>query len=162
MPADLNKALVQASGDGRIKAVKLLLPVSNPKAGSSLALQMTAKNGHLEIVELLLLVSDPKADSSWALRLATGNGHLEVVRLLLPVSDLKSNDSWALRHAAKSGHLEIVKLLLPRSNYTEVLKLTHFVDSVELPRTHAMLALDKLRTRQTNPAPAGATPRLRA
>jgi ankyrin repeat protein len=48
---------------------------------------LAATKGHLEIVKLLIPVSDPKAGGSYALRLAAENGHLEIVKLLIPVSD---------------------------------------------------------------------------
>jgi len=40
----------------------LLIPVSNPKANNSIALQCAAENGHTDIVKLLIPVSDAKAD----------------------------------------------------------------------------------------------------
>jgi hypothetical protein len=74
---------------------------------------MAAYNGHKEIVEMLLPVSDPKASHSRALQEAAKNGYKEVVEMLLPVSDLKARGSEALRLAAKGGHKEIVEMLAP-------------------------------------------------
>ncbi len=148
--------------------------MSDPKAGDSLALLYAAQSGHLEIVKLLLPVSDHKAAGSWALQMAAKNGHLEIVKLLLPVSDPKAGDSLALTSAATNGHLEIIKLLLPLSDIDVVMLNTDFIEtsgcdlllsclplakvtgfiathqSLDLPRSRAMLAADSLSYRNVS------------
>lgn len=47
-----------------------------------------ARYGDIETVRKLLPLVDPKADNSYALQWAAYNGHLEIVRLLIPVSDI--------------------------------------------------------------------------
>ena len=49
---------------------------------NNISLQRAAENGDLECVKLLLPVSDPKAMNSYALRWAAENGHVECVELL--------------------------------------------------------------------------------
>lgn len=109
-------ALVLAAKNGHAECVKLLIPVSDPKAHGSLALSHAASNGHLECVKLLIPVSSPKANDSRALHIASMDGHAECVKILIPVSDPMADDSRALRSAASGGHAECIMFLIPVSN----------------------------------------------
>jgi len=115
-PKAYNIALQCAAEKGYTKIVKLLIPVSDLKTCNNYTLQCAAEYGHLEIVKLLLSVLDPKEYNSYALRLAAYNGHIEVVKILIPVSDPKACNSYALRLAAQHGYTEIVKRLIPVSD----------------------------------------------
>ena len=95
-----NDALCYAAKKGNIEIVKLLIPISDPKALDSYALRYASMNGNVELIKLLIPVSDPKALDSQALRTAAYYGHIEVVKMLIPISDPKANDSLALRWAA--------------------------------------------------------------
>jgi len=108
-------ALRWAAENGYTDIVKLLLPLSDPKACDSEALVLAARNGYLDIVKLLLPVSDPLTYDGEALRWAAKYGYLKITKLLLPFSNSKANNSEALVAAACNGHLEIVKLLIPVS-----------------------------------------------
>lgn len=85
------------------------------------ALMLACVEGEEEFVRLLLPLSDPKAsdrDGETALMLASF-GHPACVALLLPVSDPKASDAdgWtALMWAASSGSQRCVELLLPHSD----------------------------------------------
>ena len=59
------------------------------------ALRRASKIGHAECVKLLIPVSDPKANESYALKIASTFGHIECVKLLIPVSDPKADNSYA-------------------------------------------------------------------
>ena len=83
------------------------------------AIILPARSGHEAIVRLLLPVSDLKAGGSLALAVAARNGHEAIVRLLLPVSDPKASDSSALAWAAESGHEAIVEILIESSSAAE-------------------------------------------
>ena len=106
-----NGALVSAVLNGHSKCIKLLIPVSDPKADNSQALSLAARNGYADCVKLLIPVSDPKADNSKALSLAARNGYADCVKLLIPVSDPKADNSKALREAQENDHLDCVTLL---------------------------------------------------
>ena len=114
--ADNSSALARAAKHGHAECVELLIPVSNPNANNSGALGWAVHNGHAECVKLLIPVSDPKHDNSLALRVAAGQGYLECVKLLIPISDPKDDNSAALATAAEHGHTECVKILLPVSD----------------------------------------------
>ena len=94
--ADCTEALELASEKGYAPCVKLLIPVSKPKAGKSCALLWASFGGHTECVKLLIPVSDPKSDNSGALRLASMKDHQDCVELLLPHSDISkfSDKEW--------------------------------------------------------------------
>jgi len=79
--------LLQAAVDGDAVEVQRLIPLSDPKAYGSRALQMATQNGHIECVKLLIPVSDPKANNSSALQFAVSLDHTECVDLLYPVSE---------------------------------------------------------------------------
>ncbi len=110
--AACSSLLQLAAESGHLEIVRLLLPLSEPKANNSLALCHAARCGHLEVVKLLLPVSDPLAANSLALYCAATKGDLEVVRALLPSSSVYAKDFLVLRTASARGHLEIVRLLL--------------------------------------------------
>jgi len=111
-----NEALRSAAINGHTKIVKLLIPVSDPKAINSEALRIAAESGYTEIVKLLIPVSNPKAQENEALRSAVYNEYTKIVKLLIPVSNPKANSSYTLRLAAENGYTEIVKLLIPVSD----------------------------------------------
>lgn len=110
------KLLLQAAAQGNLDEVWRLIPLSDPKANYSCALDVAAQNGHTSCVELLVPISDPKAGNSFALRWAAANGHTSCVDLLIPVSDPKAQDSSALQFAIAFGHTECVDLLYPISD----------------------------------------------
>jgi ankyrin repeat protein len=110
-----NQALFNASKQGNLELVELLLSHCNPEANNSYALRCAAANGHFAIVELLIPHSDPHANDSQALTHAAANGHLAIARLLLPHYDPKAYGLQPLSQAARYGHLAIVELLLPHS-----------------------------------------------
>lgn len=89
------------------------------------ALMLACVEGEEVFVRLLLPLSDPKAserDGETALILAAF-GHPECVELLLPVSDAMASDAdgWtALMWAASSGSERCVELLLPHSDAAAV------------------------------------------
>lgn len=114
--ANHSRALYSAAAAGQVHVVSELIPVSDPLAADSDALRMAACNGHLDVVQALIRVCDPKADDSAALRLAAQNGHLAIVCKLIPLSDPSANESEALRVASRNGHLNIVQALLPVSD----------------------------------------------
>jgi hypothetical protein len=99
---------------------ELIKEGANTKADNSLVLQWAAEHGHTDIVKLLIPLTDPKALSSYALQLAAEYGHIEIVKLLIPVSDPKAGDSLALQLAAEYEYIEIVKLLIPVSDESVV------------------------------------------
>jgi len=79
--------LIQAADHGDVVEVRRLIPLSNPKAHRSEALQFAVYRGHIECVKLLIPVSNPKEHNSYALQEASSNGHLACVELLYPVSE---------------------------------------------------------------------------
>ena len=81
--------LIKAIEKNDIDEVKRLIPVSDPKANDSEALQLAALHGYAKIVMLLIPVSDPKASNSRALELAISKGYTNIAELLAPVCDPK-------------------------------------------------------------------------
>jgi hypothetical protein len=116
--AQANGAIRQASENGHIEVVRLLLtdPRVDPSALDNYAIRFASQNGHLDVVRLLL--TDPRVDPSprdnYAIRWVSEIGHLEMVRLLLtdPRVDPSARDNEAIRLASKNGHVEVVRLLL--------------------------------------------------
>ena len=117
--SDYTEALKYASLEGHAECVKLLIPVSDPKANESIALLTASNCGHAECVKLLIPVSNVKANNSQALSYAAVAGHLECVKLLIPVSNPKSNKSRALLWAAEVNRYDCIKLLLPYSDISK-------------------------------------------
>jgi ankyrin repeat protein len=118
---ELNVRLKQAAELGDVAALtQALEDGAHAKADESRALRLAAACGHVECVKLLVPVSDPKAGGKKrglrALTLAASNGHSEGVRLLIAVSDPLADDSLALRWAAYKGRADCVALLLPASD----------------------------------------------
>ena len=109
------KLLIQAAESGDAVEVQRLIPISNPKANDSQALQCAAFDGHIKCVKLLIPVSDPKTHNSAALQMAARNGHTQCVQLLIPVSDPKTRNSAALQMATRNGHTQCVEFLYPVS-----------------------------------------------
>lgn len=110
------KALGFAAIHGHAECVKLLIPVSNPKANDSDPLSLAAFRGHADCVALLAPVSDPTARQSYALRQAAAAGHSDCVAILIPISNPAALDSHALELAAENGHAACVALLAPISD----------------------------------------------
>ncbi len=109
-------ALEEASANGRIEAVRLLLQKVSDEEDISQALISASFYGQEEVVRLLLRDkrADPATKVNKAIRDASNRGHIDVVRLLLkdPRVDPTANNSEALRSASVNGELEIVRLLL--------------------------------------------------
>jgi len=119
-------ALIDAIREGRFSEVERLLPISDPEANDSAALEVAAQCGHVEIVKLLLPVSAPQNPRCVALVMAVSQGHVDVVKLLLPFSDAQKNQSYALQLAVHGGNAAMIDLLIPVSDYQLALKrLSH-------------------------------------
>lgn len=142
------KLLLQAAAQGNLDEVWRLIPLSDPKANYSCALDVAAQNGHTSCVELLVPISDPKAGNSFALRWAAANGHTSCVDLLIPVSDPKAQDSSALQFAIAFGHTPCVELLYPVSDpivALQELQHDHPDDYSKWGRLHEMIEAKRLR-----------------
>ena len=85
--SEFDLALRLAAEHGHTECVRLLIPVSNPKANKSSSLWMAAEMGHLEIVKLLIPCSDPLALNSYALQVAVLEKRADCVEVLYPHSD---------------------------------------------------------------------------
>lgn len=121
---DLNWALMKASTNGHLEAVKLLI-----RAGADIhiqnedSLRWASTKGHLEVVELLVqLGADIHSLKDYSLREASRNDHLEIVRFLLKAgANVHAEEDDAVRKASSRGHLEIVKLLIKHGANIHVL-----------------------------------------
>lgn len=120
-----NRALRDASGNGRLALVQLLVshgaeteplhedhrPYVRPSA-----LELAAKNGHIEMVQYLLnqgVIGHNETNGSYTtgLKYASQSGYLDVVELLLKAgADLNVDN--AIHAAAFGGHLKILNPLL--------------------------------------------------
>jgi ankyrin repeat protein len=122
----LDRALVEAAGDGDINDIEELLRaganVNGIVPGDGSPLIAAAGDGHVEAVRFLLnRGADPNLAVSGdgnPLIAAAGDGHFEVVRLLLdrgadPNAPVPG-DGNALIAAAGDGHVNVVALLLDR------------------------------------------------
>ena len=134
---------VMGNSDQAFETVRLLIPMSNPKAKQSRALNCAASKKRYDILELLLPHSDisdgvalllaceagclrsvkrlcecvdPKIHDSHPLRKAVAAGHVDIVKFLLPLSDLKAKNSLALVLASQKNHQNIFDLLYPVSD----------------------------------------------
>ena len=82
--AELDAQLVDASEDGRVEVVRLLIAAG----------------------------ADVHRYGDYALRAASLNGHAEVVQMLLYAgANVHARDSSALRYAVENGHVEVIKIL---------------------------------------------------
>ena len=77
-----------------------------------LCLAAIAWGGHKECVRLLLPVSDPKAQDSYALRGSALYGHVECVKLLLPVSGALCEIDGLFEAVIESGQATMAALLV--------------------------------------------------
>jgi hypothetical protein len=85
---ELNGRLISAARWGNLTALEqALADGAQTRRGDSWALREAALGGHADCVKLLIPVSDPKAHESYALRWAAHEGHADCVALLLPASD---------------------------------------------------------------------------
>jgi hypothetical protein len=122
----LNRALLEASEDGKLKDVEELLAdgadINGIVEGDGTALIVAASAGNKPMVQFLLQQgADPnvaaKGDGN-ALIEAADEGHVEIVDLLLNsgarVNETVEGDENALIKASGSGHVEVVRLLLSR------------------------------------------------
>lgn len=116
---ETTEALCKSAEGGHLDAVRLLIPVSDPRACNSYPLRWAARCGQLDVVAELLPLSDPTAEDCDALRGAARSGELDVVRVLVPVSDPKAY-SRALFDAAVGGHANVIRELLPLSDPGDV------------------------------------------
>lgn len=122
----LNRALVEASEDGKIKDVEELLAegadINGIVEGDGTALIVAARAGEKPLVQFLLQRgADPNVASRGdgnALIMAAEEGHTEIVVLLLNsgarVNEVVEGDENALIKASGSGHVDVVQLLLSR------------------------------------------------
>jgi len=129
------KELLEASKNGNLKKVELLLKENNvdinekDSIGDSIgntALMEACEYGHLEIVKLLIEKgADVNLDNNFgitALMYASKKGYLKIIELLLKNdADINYQDNYgknsaytALIYACKEGQLETVKLLLKK------------------------------------------------
>jgi ankyrin repeat protein len=124
--ARMDRALVEAAGDGELEDVRDLLDnggnVNAAVDGDGSPLIAAARDGHAEVVRLLL---DRGADPNLgvpgdgnALIMAAREGHLSIVVLLLDrdaaIDQVVPGDENALIQASGAGELEVVKLLIAR------------------------------------------------
>jgi beta-lactamase regulating signal transducer with metallopeptidase domain len=122
----LNRALLKASDDGKLKEVEELLAegadINGVVEGDGTALIIAARAGNKTLVQFLLNHgADPNVAASGdgnALIMAAQRGHTEIVDLLLNhgarVNEIVPGDENALINASGSGHLDVVQLLLSR------------------------------------------------
>lgn len=122
----INRALLEASGDGDMKEVEELLAagaeINGVVEGDGTALIVAARAGDKAMVQFLLQRgADPNVAASGdgnPLIMAAREGHTEIVELLLNngarVNEIVETDENALIQASGSGHVEVVKLLLSR------------------------------------------------
>jgi len=122
---DKKTALMVAAYWRRPECVRLLLPLSDPKAiaqFNATALMLAALGGNAECVDLLLPDSDSLAQGSQAetaLMFAARLGHTDCVRLLSSNEAAKlpnASGATPLMAALENGHLKCVKILLPFSD----------------------------------------------
>ena len=122
----LNRALLEASEDGKLKDVEELLAegadINGIVQGDGTALIVAARAGNKPVVQFLLQRgADPNVAASGdgnALIMAAEEGHTEIVDLLLNsgarVNEIVEGDENALIKASGSGHVDVVQLLLSR------------------------------------------------
>jgi hypothetical protein len=122
----LNRALVEASQDGKLKEVEELLAagadINGIVEGDGTALIVAARAGNKPLVQFLLQHgADPNVAAIGdgnALIMAAEEGHAEIVDLLLNngarVNDIVEGDENALIQASGSGHVDVVQILLSR------------------------------------------------
>lgn len=128
----LNRALLEASEDGKVKEVEELLAagadINGVVEGDGTALIVAARAGNKSMVQFLLQQgADPnvaaRGDGN-ALIMAAEEGHLEIVDLLLNsgarVNEIVEGDENALIKASGSGHVDVVRLLLSRGADVDV------------------------------------------
>lgn len=120
------KALCEASRNGHAECVKILIPLSDPKANGSEPLCEAATNGHVECVKILIPVSEPKANNSEALRLAAGKCHVDTFKLLLSVSDPLIEMKGILSKAIGYGETDILAIMFCHE--------PRFLERLDLPR----------------------------
>ena len=134
---DKNMLLIEASKDGKIEKVRMLLAngadVNHEDDDFNTALIYASKNGHTNTVSLLLEKgADVNAAGMYyftALIEASHGGHTDIVSILLEkgakvnaISRIKRTDLWfpstsgrtALMFASGSGSTDIVKMLLDK------------------------------------------------
>ena len=122
----LNRALLEASEDGKLKDVEELLAegadINGIVEGDGTALIVAARAGNKPMIQFLLQQNaDPnvaaRGDGN-ALIKAAEEGHVEIVDLLLNsgarVNEIVEGDENALIKASGSGHVDVVRLLLSR------------------------------------------------
>lgn len=115
-PYDTFPALLEASQNGHLDCVKLLVDTS--KHLNNDALCIAAKNGHAHCVQHLIPLSTPHDFQNKALREACYHGHVECVQLLIPVSDFgEHNDpAGALAAAVVGGHHDCMEAVYDLCN----------------------------------------------
>ena len=138
--SEFDLALRLAAEHGHTECVRLLIPVSDPKADQCVALWTAADKGHTECVRLLIPVSDPQAYGNLALQAAAEMGYPRCLELLIPVSNVNAGNGRALRLAAERGHVECVKMLLPFSTNLE-LKLSPLVGAARRDHVDCVVEL---------------------
>ena len=122
----LNRALLEASQEGKLKDIEELLAdgadINGIVQGDGTALIVAARAGNKSVVQFLLQRgADPNVAATGdgnALIMAADEGHTEIVDLLLNngarVNEIVEGDENALIKASGSGHVDVVQLLLSR------------------------------------------------
>lgn len=122
----LNRALLEAAEDGKLKDVEELLAegadINGIVEGDGTALIVAARAGNKPVVQFLIQQgADPnvaaRGDGN-ALIMAAQEGHTEIVNLLINsgarVNEIVEGDENALIKASGSGQVDVVQLLLSR------------------------------------------------
>ena len=129
---DRDPPLIEASANGNIAVVKLLLDkgaqVDITNTEKETALMIASQNGHTDVVKLLLdkgaQVDIANTDGSTALMIASQNGHTDVVKLFLDKGaqvDIANTNGWtALMIASQNGHTDVVKLFLDKGAQVDI------------------------------------------
>lgn len=116
--ADCSEALLSAANHG-IEMTRLLLPLSDPKAGQSAPLIAAAERGLADVVELLIPLSEPWARSFAALKAVLLNQplpeSLRCAELLWAAAPLPMSLAREMEKKARArGRLEAADWLLSR------------------------------------------------
>lgn len=83
----------------------------DPKSNASSALRYAVRKNSLKAVEVLLPLSNASADQNFPFEHACAKGYFDLVKLLYPHVDAADFNNMSLRLAWKAGHLEIVEYL---------------------------------------------------
>ena len=109
-----NDALIWASMDGNIPAIKFLLDHgTNINAGNGSPIQMAASKGHLDTVKYLAehgAIIDLDINAAYVF--AAKNGHLDVIKYLVTRGlNLRKNGAYAYGNALQNNHTNVIDYL---------------------------------------------------